>query len=57
MRQVRTIEVTLAAPLDGRGRRSNETLLRLDGLAFAAIGAGSHDLWEVGRRSRRDCAR
>ena len=27
------------------------------GLAFAAIGAGSHDLWEVGRRSRRDCAR
>src|SRR3954451_10596023 len=26
------------------------------GLAFAAIGAGSHDLWEVGRRSRRDCA-
>ena len=30
MRQVRTIEVTLAAPLDGRARRSNETLLRLD---------------------------
>src|ERR1700692_1196892 len=22
-------------------------------LAFAAIGAGSHDLWEAGRRSRR----
>ena len=27
------------------------------GLAFAAIGAGSHDLWEAGRRSRRGCAR
>ena len=27
------------------------------GLAFAAICAGSHDLWEAGRRSRRGCAR
>jgi hypothetical protein len=27
------------------------------GLAFATIGAGSHDLWEAGRRSRRGCAR
>src|SRR5712664_1351092 len=26
-------------------------------LAFAAIGAGSHDLWEAGRRSGRGCAR
>jgi hypothetical protein len=26
-------------------------------LAFAAIGAGSHDLWEAGRRSRQGCAR
>jgi hypothetical protein len=34
-----------------------ETLIHWHGLAFAAIGAGSHDLWEVGRRSRRDCAR
>jgi hypothetical protein len=25
-------------------------------LAFAATGAGSHDLWEAGHRSRRGCA-
>src|SRR5258706_1726191 len=27
------------------------------GQPFATIGAGSHDLWEVGRRSSRGCAR
>src|SRR5712671_656053 len=27
------------------------------GLVFAATGAGSHDHWEGGRRSRRGCAR
>src|SRR6201984_1914923 len=26
-------------------------------LAFAAIGAGSHELWEAGRRSRLGCVR
>jgi len=26
-------------------------------LAFGAIGAGSHDLWEAGRRSRLGCVR
>jgi hypothetical protein len=32
-----------------------ETLIRWHRSGFAAIGAGSHDLWEVGRRSRRGC--
>src|SRR5437879_3504631 len=34
-----------------------ETLVRWIGLVFAATGAGSHDHWEGGRRSRRICAR
>jgi hypothetical protein len=34
-----------------------ETLIRWHRSAFAAIGAGSHDLWEAGRRSRQGCAR
>src|SRR5580692_2561388 len=34
-----------------------ETLIRWHRRAFAAIGAGSHDLREAGRRSRRGSAR
>src|ERR1035437_5418660 len=34
-----------------------ETLVRWHRAGFCGIGAGSHDLWEAGRRSRRGCAR
>jgi hypothetical protein len=57
MRQVRTIEVTLAAPLDGRARRSNETLLRLDERNRYLIEASKFLSAVVIARSRGGCIR